>query len=238
MALPKIKSIIFDIKIPSTGQTVKMRPFTVEEEKILLTAATSESQKFIVNNIKQIINNCVVDAPPNFDIDKLAIFDIEYLFVNLRGKSVGNKIELTIEEDGEKYKGIVDVDTIEVVIPEEHDKIIKVDDEISIEMKYPNVDDTISLEGANEQSVDKMFDLFARSILKVFSENEVWVAGEDFTEDELKDFMMKLPSGVFEKMAKFFQTMPSIEAKVEFVSKNSETKIEKTLRGMADFFTS
>ena len=236
MALPKVKSIVFEIRVPSNGKVLKMRPFTVEEEKILLTAASSESQKFVVENIKQVINNCIIDAPAGFDIDDLAIFDIEYLFVNLRGKSVGNKIELVVEEDGKEYKGVVDVDKIEVVIPEGHEKIIKVDDEISIEMKYPTVDMTTKID--DEKNVDKMLDLFAACIHKVITDDEVLQSGKDFDDKELKEFMMSLPSGVFEKMAQFFQTIPRIEANVEFISKDGSMKIEKTLKGMADFFTS
>jgi hypothetical protein len=231
--LPKINDILFDITIPSTDTKIKMRPFKVLEEKLLLTASASEDPKFISDTVRQVINNCVVSAPTDFNVDKLAVFDLEFVFLYLRGKSVNNVIPLEIVEDGETYKGEIDLDQIKVVKNPEHSNKIEVNDTVGVIMSYPTIDFSKKLEGAAENDV---IDIVALCLEKIFDSDEVYVRGDDFGDKEANEFILSLPGTALKKILMFFETMPVIKADVVLKNKDGSKEKKFELKGMQSFF--
>jgi len=230
MALPKIKHVLFDVTIPSTNKKVKFRPFTVQEEKIIVSASTTEDTKEILNAISQIINNCAVTD--DFDADALSLFDIEWIFVQLRANSVNNVVDIVKTEDGKKYIGQLDLKDVKVVRNEKHTNKILVSDDIGIIMKYPNIG------MVNEISVEdnKMgYEAIHYCIEKVYDSNEVYTKGENFDDTELEAFISSLPSDALQKVLEFFDTMPTIETTIELVADDGSKKTYD-LKGINDFF--
>lgn len=238
MTLPKIKHPVFKLKVPSTKKEIKYRPYTVREEKLLLTIRLSDDIEEVIATIKQIIHNCVLDE---FDIDKLAMFDIEYIFVNLRKVSVSNEVEMYIEHEGKKIPFKVDLNSVNVKFNEKHTNIIQINDEISVKMRYPNISQMIRLESLTidddvtpSKVNDFIFDMFIDCIESIMDNEKVY---SEFTKEELTTFVLSLPSENNEKILQFFNTMPTLEHTVTVRLPNGETK-EATLRGLKDFFTS
>lgn len=181
MPLPKISTPTYELELPSTGQTIKYRPFLVREEKLLVLALESEDNKQITTAIKTVIKNCI--ETKNIKVEALPTFDIEYLFLNIRGKSVGEEIEVNIicpddEETSVLIK--IDVDEIKVQKNEEHNNKIKLDDAIMMEMKYPSLDQFVksNFDLSSDNAMDQSFDLIASCIDKIYTEDEVWVAAD------------------------------------------------------------
>lgn len=236
MALPEIKHPVFKLKVPSTKKEIRYRPYTVKEEKLLLTSKLSDKIEDVVDTLKQVITNCVID---DLSIDKLAMFDIEYIFVNLRKVSVSDKVELFVEHEGKKIPFEVDLNNVHVKFPKDHTNIVTVDNGISIKMKYPNMKQILGLESiasADDTSLikvdDYIFDMFIDCIESVMDEDKVY---NDFTKEELTTFVMNLPSDNNKKIAEFFNTMPSLEHVVN-VRLPDGTATEVTLKGIKDFF--
>lgn len=236
MALPEIKHPIFKLKVPSTKKEIRYRPYTVKEEKLLLTSKLSDKIEDVVDTLKQVITNCVLD---DVAIDKLAMFDIEYIFVNLRKVSVSDKVELFVEHEGKKIPFEVDLNSVHVKFPKDHTNVISVDNGISIKMKYPNMKQILGLEniaGAEDTSLikvdDYIFDMFIECIESVMDEDKVY---NDFTKEELSTFVMNLPSDNNKKIAEFFNTMPSLEHTITVRLPDGNTT-EVTLKGIKDFF--
>lgn len=236
MALPEIKHSIFKLKIPSTKKEIRYRPYTVKEEKLLLTSKLSDNIDEVVDTLKQVIKNCVLD---DINIDKLAMFDIEYLFVNLRKVSVSNKVELFIEHDGKKIPFEVDLEAVQVKFPKDHSNIIAINDSISVKMKYPNMKQMLKLEdvaAADDTSLikvdDYIFDMFVECIEAVMDQDKVY---NDFTKEELTNFVLNLPSDNNKKIAGFFNSIPSLEHNITVRLPNNETT-EVKLKGLKDFF--
>ena len=238
MALPEIKHPTFKLKIPSTKKEIRYRPYTVKEEKLLLTVRMSEDIEEIIETIKQIIRNCVLDE---INIDKLAMFDIEYMFVNLRKVSVSNEVEMYMDYEGKKIPFKVDLNDVKIVFNEKHSNTIEINDDISVKLKYPTITQMLRLENLTltegvtpAQINDYIFDMFIDCIESIRDSQKVY---NDFTREELTTFVLSLPSENNDKILQFFNTMPTLEHKVHVRLPNGETK-EATLRGLKDFFTS
>lgn len=234
MSLPKIMHPTFNVTIPSTKKTIRMRPFLVKEEKILLMAQTSENPKDIVLAIQQVVNNCLIDQ---VDVTDLTTFDIEYLFLKLRGKSVSNVIELkyTDPTDDNRYDIVVNVDDVEVLFNPEHTNKIEITEKAGIILKYPKADVTEKMSSKMESEVEMLFELMKYCIDQVYDETEVYDTSE-YTNDQINEFVEALDISTFQKIQKFIETMPKLYHEVTYTRKDgSEGKV--VLQTLNDFFT-
>jgi hypothetical protein len=230
MALPKIKHPTYPVTIPSTKQQVNIRPFTVQEEKLLLMARSSENVEDAANAIKQIVNNCIQEP---VDVDRLAIFDIEYLFIKLRSKSVGELVDLEYNdtETNENIKFKINLEDIEIKINPEHKNKFIIADDVGVVMKYPTLNQ-VSLLGATEDNQNNTMEVLRKCIDKIYDSDNVY---NDFTEKEMNDFIDSLPIDSMQKIRSFFETMPSVEHEVELKNKDGKPVVVK-LKGLNNFF--
>ncbi len=238
MPLPKIATPIYELELPSNGQTVQYRPFLVKEEKLLVIALESEDNKQITTAIKSVIKNCILTK--GIKVETLPTFDIEFLFLNIRGKSVGEEIEVNIicPDDGKTEVRVnINLDDIEVEKSEDHTNKIKLDDTLMMEMKYPSLDQFIknNFDFEDKNAMEQSFQLIATCIGKVYTEEEVWATG-DFTKKELNDFVDQMNSSQFKDIEKFFETMPKLSHKVPVTNPNTGVDSEVVLEGLASFF--
>ena len=238
MPLPKISTPTYELELPSTGQEIQYRPFLVKEEKLLVLALESENTKEITTAIKNVIKSCI--QTKNIKVESLPTFDIEYLFLNIRGKSVGEEIEVNVicPDDGETYVPVkINIDEIQVQKNEEHTNKIQVDDNIIMEMKYPSLDQFIknNFDFSGDSNMDQSFDLVASCIDKIFNEEEVWTSG-DVTKKELIDFLEQMNSAQFKQIEKFFETMPKLSHSVKVKNPKTEVESEVVLEGLSSFF--
>jgi len=238
MPLPTIATPTYELELPSTKQKIKYRPFLVKEEKLLVLALESEDTKEITNAIKAVLKNCI--QAKNIKVDTLPTFDIEYLFLNIRAKSVGEEIEVNLiaPDDGEtSVPVIINVDEIKVQKNPDHTNKIKLDDSLMMEMKYPSLEQFIknNFNFSDDNTLDQSFNLIASCIDKIYNEEEVWVAS-DVTQKELVDFLEQMNSLQFKQIEKFFETMPKLSHEITFT--NPKTKVESTvvLEGLSSFF--
>ena len=237
MPLPKIATPTYELELPSTGATVKYRPFLVKEEKVLVIALESEDNKQITNAIKAVLKSCILSK--GIKVENLPTFDIEYLFLNIRGKSVGEDLEVNIicpDDEETQVPVTINLDDIEVQRDDKHTNKIKVDDSIIMEMKYPSLEQFIKNNfDFNENVMDQSFDLIATCIDKVYTEDEVWTAA-DCTKKEMKDFLEQMNSNQFKEIEKFFETMPKLSHSVSVTNPNTKVKSEVVLEGLSSFF--
>jgi hypothetical protein len=238
MPLPKVSTPTYELEIPSLKKTIKYRPFLVKEEKILIIAMESEDPKQITQAVKEVIGNCIITR--GVKVDNLATFDIEYLFLNIRGKSVGESAEvlITCPDDGETQVPVnINLDDIEVKINENHSRDIKLDDTLSIRMKYPSIDEFIknNFIRNNEISVDDTFGIIMSCVEQIYGEEESWSAS-DCTKKELKEFLESLSSKQFKKIEKFFETMPKLSHEIIVTNPNTEVESKIVLEGLTSFF--
>ena len=238
MPLPKISTPTYELELPSTGQTIKYRPFLVREEKLLVLALESEDTKQITTAIKTVIKNCI--ETKGVKVELLPTFDIEYLFLNIRGKSVGEEIEVNIicPDDEETAVSVkIDVDLIQVQKNSKHNNKIKLDDSIVMEMKYPSLDQFIksNFDFTENNTMDQSFELIASCIDKIYTEEEVWASG-DVTKKELLEFLEQMNSSQFKEIEKFFETMPKLSHTIKVKNPNTEVESEVTLEGLSSFF--
>ena len=238
MPLPKISTPTYELELPSTGKTIRYRPFLVKEEKLLVIALESEDNKQITNAIKAVIKNCILTK--DVKVETLPTFDIEYLFLNIRGKSVGEEVEVNIicPDDNETNATVsINLDDIKVQKNEEHTNKIKVDDSIMMEMKYPSLEQFIktNFDFKNENAMDQSFDLIASCIDKIYTEDEVW-STSDVTKKELNEFLDQMNSSQFKQIEKFFETMPKLSHKITIVNPKTQVESEVVLEGLASFF--
>jgi hypothetical protein len=238
MPLPKISTPTYELELPSTGQEIQYRPFLVKEEKLLVLALESENIKEITTAIKNVIKSCI--QTKNIKVESLPTFDIEYLFLNIRGKSVGEEIEVNVicPDDGETYVPVkINIDEIQVQKNEEHTNKIQVDDNIVMQMKYPSLDQFIknNFDFSGDTNMDQSFDLVASCIDKIFNEEEVWTSG-DVTKKELIDFLEQMNSAQFKQIEKFFETMPKLSHSVKVKNPKTEVESEVVLEGLSSFF--
>ena len=239
MPLPKITTAEYELKLPSTGKTIKYRPFLVKEEKILILSLESQDNKQITNAVKQVLKECVITK--GVKIDQLPSFDIEYLFLNVRGKSVGETIDLlvTCGDDGETEVPVtISIDEITISRSDDHSPDVELSDGYTVKMKYPSLSQFVDsnfgeLEG--KDVVDKSFDMVASSIDMVYNDEEMFSAAE-CTKKELKEWVESLTSAQFAKIEKFFETMPKLTHTLEVVNPNTKKKNTVLLEGLSDFF--
>jgi hypothetical protein len=231
MALPKIDTPTFMLELPSTKETVKYRPFTVKEEKILLMASQSEDEKDIQNAIEQILTNCVVS---NIKIKSLAPYDIEYLFLNLRAKSVNNIIELKItdDDDGNEYEISINLDDIKVTMPERN-SIVQINDSISLVMKDPDYATVKKLEKKSEDQM--MNSILIECIDQILVDDDV-ILLKDHTKKEQDDFINSFSSKDMRNVEQYFNLMPKLSHNISYTREDG-TEVTKTLEGMQSFFT-
>ena len=236
MPLPKIATPTYELELPSTKQKIKYRPFLVKEEKLLVLALESEDTKQITTAIKSVIKSCI--SIKGLKVEELPTFDIEYLFLNIRGKSVGEEVELSIVAPDDGVTSIplsINLDDIKVVETEGHDKQIRLNDELLMEMKYPSLDQFIKNNIKNDDSVDTSFELIASCIDKIYSEEEVWSTA-DVTKKEVIEFLNQMSSVQFKMIEKFFKTMPKLSHTVEVVNPKTKVKSTVVLEGLSSFF--
>jgi hypothetical protein len=238
MVLPRISTPTYELELPSTGQKIKFRPFLVREEKLLVLAMESEDTKQITTAIKTVIKNCI--ETKNIKIETLPTFDIEFLFLNIRGKSVGEDIEVNIicpDDEETTVPVTINVDDIKVQKNEEHNKQIKIDDSIMMEMKYPSLEQFIksNFDFTNESTMDQSFDMISSCIDKIYTEDEVWSAS-DVTKKELTEFMDQMNTTQFKQIEKFFETMPKLSHTIKVINPKTKVESEVVLEGLASFF--
>ena len=238
MPLPKIATPTYELELPSTGATVKYRPFLVKEEKVLVIALESEDNKQITNAIKAVLKSCILSK--GIKVENLPTFDIEYLFLNIRGKSVGEDLEVNIicpDDEETQVPVTINLDEIEVQRDDKHTNKIKIDDSIMMEMKYPSLEQFIknNFDFNDANQMEQSFDLIGSCIDKIYNEDEVW-ATADCTKKEVKEFLESMNSSQFKDIEKFFESMPKLSHTIKV--KNPQTKVESevVLEGLASFF--
>ena len=233
MALPKLNTLTYELELPSSGEKLKYRPFLVKEQKALMIAQESEDNKLIENTFAQIINDCVFD-----DVDPytMPMFDIEYLFLRIRGKSVGEKVKLNLLcPDDEKTRVDVEInlEEVDVQMSEEHTNIIKLTEDINIIMKYPCLKDMAGFDDTGE--VSSIFDMIKRCIFEVHDGETVYNK-VDISEKELDDFIDSMSTENFEHVTKFFETMPKLYHEVEVKNPKTKKKNKIPIEGLQSFF--
>lgn len=238
MPLPKISVPQYELELPSTGETIQYRPFLVKEEKLLVIALESEDTKQITTAIKNVIKNCI--HTKGIKVEALPTFDIEYLFLNIRGKSVGEELEVNIIAPDDEITNVpikIDIDSIKVQFNEEHSKQIKIDKNIMMEMKYPSLDQFIktNFDFNQNNAMEQSFELIASCVDKIFTEDEVW-SSADVTKKELVDFLEQMNSAQFKEIEKFFETMPKLSHKIKITNPNTKVESEVVIEGLASFF--
>ena len=236
MALPKINTPTYELVVPSTNEKIKYRPFLVKEEKILLIAMESGQNEDVIQAVKQIVSECTFNK---LKLGNMPMFDVEYIFLQIRGKSVGevSKLKLLCEDDGETYANVeVDLNDINVEVSENHTNKIELTDEMGIIMKYPTLD-AFNDTGISEINSKNMLDVISSCILQIYDKKgeEVFDA-KDQTQEELTNFIGDLNSKQFKDLQNFFETMPKLQHTV--IVKNPKTEVENkvVLQGLNDFF--
>ena len=239
MPLPKIATPTYELELPSTGKTVEYRPFLVKEEKLLVIALESEDTKQITTAIKAVLKNCILTK--GVKVETLPTFDIEFLFLNIRGKSVGEDLEVNIicpDDEETQVPVTIELDDIKVQKTEGHTNQIKLDSSIMLEMKYPSLNEFIKSnfdmeEGKNQ--MDQSFELIAQCIDKVYTEDEVW-STSDCTKKEMNEFLESMNSAQFKQIEQFFTTMPKLSHTITVKNPNTKVESDVVLEGLASFF--
>ena len=229
MALPKIKHPTYTITIPSTKKQVNFRPFTVQEEKLLLMARASEKSDDIVSTIKQIIQNCIIEP---IEVEKLATFDIEFIFLRLRAKSVGEVVELEYKDEEVPVKFKVNLEEVQVKYSPDHKNKFNVHEDIGVLMRYPTLDEIISVESSTDKE-DAIFNVLFKCVDKIYDKETVY---NDFTEKELQEFINSLPMDALLKIKEFFDTSPKIKKQLDFKCKKCGHEEKIIMEGINSFF--
>ena len=237
--LPKIATPTYELELPSTGDTIKFRPFLVKEEKLLVIALESEDTKQITTAIKTVIKNCI--ETKGIKVETLPTFDIEFLFLNIRGKSVGEEIEVNIicPDDGTTDIEVkINIDDIKVHRDINHNNKIKLDDNLMMEMKYPSLEQFIKNNfdlSSNNNAMEQSFELVASCVDKIYNSEEVWSAA-DVSKKELLDFLDQMNSSQFKEIEKFFETMPKLSHTIKVTNPNTNVESDVVLEGLSSFF--
>ena len=239
MPLPKIATPTYELELPSTGKTIQYRPFLVKEEKLLVLALESEDTKQITNAIKAVLKSCI--QTKGIKVDHLPTFDIEYLFLNIRGKSVGEDLEvnITCPDDNEtQVKVNIDLDEIKISKKDEHTNKIILDDNLMMEMKYPSLNEFIknNFDPNDKNQMEQSFDLIGSCIDKIYTSDEVW-ATEDCTKKEINEFLESMNSSQFKEIESFFESMPKLSHTIIVKNPKTEVESEVVLEGLAAFFS-
>ena len=240
MPLPKINTPTFELAITSTGKKIRYRPFLVKEEKILIMALESEDIKQITDAIVEILSECILTK--GVKVLELATFDIEFIFLNVRAKSVGEMIDVnvTCPDDGKTQVQMeIDIDAIKVQKDKKHSNLVKIDEKLSMKMKYPSIQQFVQNNFDIKDTgpdVDQSLTMITTCIEQIYTEEESWSAA-DSTNDELKEFVEQMNTKQFKEIEGFFTTMPKLSHTVKV--KNPKTKVESevVLEGLASFFS-
>jgi hypothetical protein len=238
MPLPKIATPIYELEIPSLKKKIRYRPFLVKEEKILIIALESEDSKQIANAVKNVISNCILSK--GVKVEDLSTFDIEYLFLNIRGKSVGETVDVLItcpDDETTQVPMSINLDEINVEVDPKHSRDIKLDDTLTLRMRYPSMTEFIknNFDSGDDVSVDDTFDLIISCIEQIYSEEESWTAS-DSTKKELLEFVEQLSSKQFKEVEKFFETMPKLSHTIKIKNPKTGVESEVVLEGLSAFF--
>jgi|TARA_B100000131_G_scaffold4662_1_gene4775 hypothetical protein len=240
MPLPTITTPTYELNLPSTGKKIKYRPFLVKEEKILILALETRDQNQITNAVKDVLKKCVITR--GIKIDDLPTFDIEYLFLNIRAKSIGEDINMIVTCPDDRKTEVdvtVYVDEIKVIKSKEHVKDITLDKDMTLRMKYPSLNQFIETnfdtEEESQTTVDKTFQLIADCMDTVYTKEDAWDS-KDYSPNERLEFIEQLSSKQFKQVEKFFATMPKLSHTIEVTNPNTKKKSKIVLEGLADFF--
>ena len=231
MSLPKISVPTYTLIIPSTGKKIQYRPFLTKEEKILLIALESEDDEQIITSIKNIISSCV---NTEINVSDLSIFDIEYIFLNLRARSVGEIIELKItcpDDDTTQVNVKINIDDIKVEKNPKHSSEIKINEDIVIKMKYPNIDTLLE----DHENVDETIDVIAKCISKIITKDNEYDCNL-VSKEELLEFVDTLPVNSFKEIQKFFSSIPKLKHTIKVKNPNTQVVSEVTISGVYNFF--
>jgi hypothetical protein len=233
-SLPKIGYPIFTLKLPSTDKEIKYRPFLVKEEKLLLMAQSSEDPKEIIGAIKQVISNCILSE--DVSVDELCTFDMEYIFIKIRAKSINNVIEVTYRdlEDDKRYTVEINLDEIEVKKETDHTNKIEINEQLGMVMKYPKTNVANNIESVDGET-DLFFQILKGCIEKIYDSETVYDVSE-YSADELDDFIQQLDVKTFKKVQDFFATMPRLHYEVKYTNSLGKEK-NIVLNNLTDFFT-
>jgi hypothetical protein len=238
MPLPTIATPTYELELPSTGKTIKYRPFLVKEEKLLVLALESEDNKQISTAIQAVLKSCIKSR--GVKVEQLPTFDIEYLFLHIRGKSVGEEIEVNLicpDDNKTSVPVTINIDDIVVQKSKDHNKQIKLDKNLMMELKYPSLEQFVKnnfdFEGGSQ--VDQSFEVIAGCIDKIYTEEEVW-STSDCTKKEVTNFLEQMSSKQFKEVEKFFETMPKLSHEVEITNPNTKVKSTVVLEGLSSFF--
>jgi hypothetical protein len=240
MPLPKISTPTYELELPSTGKKIRYRPFLVREEKILIMALESEDTKQISNAIVQILSDCI--ATKTVKVSELSTFDIEYLFLNVRAKSVGETVEVnvTCPDDGETQVQMeINIDDIKVQKDPNHSNIIKLDENLSMKLKYPSLEQFVENNfevNESDSDVNKSLSMIISCIDMVYDQEESWSAA-DCSKKELEEFVEQMNTKQFKEIENFFVTMPKLSHTIKVKNPNTKIESEIVLEGLASFFT-
>ena len=232
MTLPKIVTPTYELEIPSSKEKITYRPFLVKEEKILLLAQEAEKDSEMLLALKQIINNCTYEK---VEVEKLPMFDLEYIFLQIRAKSVGEVVDLKLlcEDDGETYADVqVNLDEVDVEFTEGHSNSIQLTDEVGIIMSYPQIN---MMDLSSDSGTENVFGIIKNSINQI-TEGETVYERADFTEKDINEFLDSLTTGNFELIQEFFETMPRLRHEVKFKNPKTKKQNKITLEGLNSFF--
>ena len=239
MPLPKVNTPTYELVLPSTNKTIKYRPFLVREEKILIMALETENTKQITSAVIEILNACILTR--GVKVQKLATFDIEYLFLNVRSKSVGESVDVNVTCPDDKKTTIqvkVDIDSIKVIKNKKHKNTVKLDDTLSLKLNYPSMNSFIenNFESQDESNINSTLEMIISCVDMIYNEEESWNASETSKKD-LEEFIEQLNTKQFRAIEEFFETMPKLSHTIKV--KNPKTGVESTviLEGLAAFFS-
>jgi hypothetical protein len=241
MTLPKISVPTYELTLPSSNKKIKYRPFLVREEKILIMAMQTENMKEITNAVVQIISDCIITK--DVKVESLATFDIEYLFLNVRAKSVGETVDISVicPDDMETTVNIsIDIDRIKVQKTKGHKNIIKIDDDLSMKLKYPSleqfVENNFETDGGSANNLSESLSMISSSVEMIYDKEKSWQAS-DYTKEELEEFIEQLNTKQFKEIETFFTTMPKLSHKVMIKNPKTGVESEVVIEGLAGFFT-
>ena len=236
MALPKLGYPTYELELPSTGKTIKYRPFLVKEEKVLLLALESKDEKQVIGAVKDLIKNCVITR---IKVESLPSFDLEYLFLKIRGASIGENITLTVtcQDDNETtVEANININDVEIFKPEGHDKKIMFDDKTGLVMKYPSMKEFVDREFLQkEMKTEEVYGFIADSIDQIFDDEEVYDSSTT-TKKEFRTFVDSLTTKQFEKIQKFYETSPKLSHTFKVVNPKTGKESSYTIEGLQSFF--
>ena len=238
MPLPTISTPTYELTLPSSNRKIKYRPFLVKEEKILIIAMETQDTKQIARAVKDVLSKCILTK--GIKVDKLATFDIEYLFLNIRGKSVGEHIEVMVtcpDDEKTQVPMSINIDDIKIKKEKDHSTDITLDDTYTLRMKYPSLSEFIknNFDSMTDMKVEDTFELISSCIDQVYSDEETW-SHQECTKKELSDFVESLNSSQFKMVEGFFTTMPKLSHIVKVTNPNTKVDSEIKLEGLQSFF--